>query len=99
MDRAQWRAELRDRRVAWRTPRIDTLQRPALSMARRIGLLTLRAYIVFAIVIMVIKLVQVTVPHSALAAVIYGTHPCQSGQNFPLDGARPLARGTRTKSP
>jgi NRAMP (natural resistance-associated macrophage protein)-like metal ion transporter len=63
MDRAQWRQELRERRVAWRTPRIDTLQRPALSMARRIGLLTLRAYIVFAIVIMVIKLVQVTTAH------------------------------------
>ena len=63
MDRAQWRRELRERRVAWRTPRIDTLQRPALSMARRIGLLTLRAYIVFAIVIMVIKLVQVTTAH------------------------------------
>ena len=63
MDRTQWRPELRERRVAWRTPRIDTLQRPALSMARRIGLLTLRAYIIFAIVIMVIKLVQVTTAH------------------------------------
>jgi hypothetical protein len=63
MDRAQWRQELRERRVAWRTPRIDTLQRPALSMARRIGLLALRGYIVFAVVIMVIKLVQVTTAH------------------------------------
>jgi hypothetical protein len=63
MDRAQWRQELRERRAAWRTPRIDTLQRPALSMARRIGLLTLRGYIIFAIVIMVIKLVQVTTAH------------------------------------
>ena len=44
-------------------PRIDTLQRPALSMARRIGLLSLRGYILFAIVIMVIKLVQVTTAH------------------------------------
>jgi NRAMP (natural resistance-associated macrophage protein)-like metal ion transporter len=63
MSRAQWRAELRERRVAWRTPRIDTLERPALSMARRIGLLTLRAYLIFAIVIMVIKLIQVTTAH------------------------------------
>jgi hypothetical protein len=62
-DRARWRHELRDRRVAWRTPSIDTLQRPALSMARRIGLLALRGYIVFAVVIMVIKLVQVTTAH------------------------------------
>jgi hypothetical protein len=64
MSRAQWRAELRVRRVAWRTPGIDTLQRPALNMARRIGLLTLRAYIIFAVVIMVIKLIQVTTAHN-----------------------------------
>ncbi len=63
MDRAQWHQELRERRVAWRTPSIDTLQRPGLSTARRIGLLTLRAYIVFAVVIMAIKLIQVTAPH------------------------------------
>jgi len=34
-----------------------------MSMARRIGLLSLRGYIIFAIVIMVIKLVQVTTAH------------------------------------
>jgi Mn2+/Fe2+ NRAMP family transporter len=58
MDRGQWREELRERRVAWRTPPIHTLQRPALSISRKIGLLALRGYIVFAIVIMVIKLIQ-----------------------------------------
>jgi Mn2+/Fe2+ NRAMP family transporter len=58
MDRAEWRAILRERRLAWRTPRIDTLERPAISAARWVGLLVLRAYIVFAIVIVVIKLVQ-----------------------------------------
>jgi Mn2+/Fe2+ NRAMP family transporter len=63
MDRARWREVLRERRVAWRTPPIDTLQRPVLSMSRKIGLLTLRGYIVFAIVIMVIKLIQVTTAH------------------------------------
>jgi Mn2+/Fe2+ NRAMP family transporter len=60
MTRAEWKEVLRDRRVAWRTPAIDTLQRPVLSMSRRIGLLALRGYIIFAIVIMVIKLIQVT---------------------------------------
>lgn len=44
--------------MSWRTPRIGTLQRPSLGAARWIGLLTLRAYIAFAIVIVVIKLVQ-----------------------------------------
>ncbi len=63
MTRAEWKEILRDRRVAWRTPAIDTLQRPVLSMSRRIGLLALRGYIVFAIVIMVIKLIQVTATH------------------------------------
>ncbi len=48
------------RRIAWRTPRLETLERPALSAARRIGLLTLRGYMAFAIVIIAVKLVQVT---------------------------------------
>jgi Mn2+/Fe2+ NRAMP family transporter len=63
MDRRQWRAELRERRVAWRTPPIHTLQRPVLSVARKIGLLALRGYIVFAIIIMVVKLIQYTTAH------------------------------------
>ena len=63
MDRATWKETLRDRRTAWRTPPIGTLQRPAMSMARKIGLLSLRAYIIFAVVIMVIKLVQYTTAH------------------------------------
>lgn len=63
MTRAEWKEVLRDRRDAWRTPAIDTLQRPVLSMSRRIGLLALRGYILFAIVIMVIKLIQVTTAH------------------------------------
>jgi Mn2+/Fe2+ NRAMP family transporter len=63
MDRGQWREKLRERRVAWRTPPIHTLQRPALSMSRKIGLLALRGYIVFAIIIMVIKLIQYTTAH------------------------------------
>jgi NRAMP (natural resistance-associated macrophage protein)-like metal ion transporter len=63
MSRAEWRETLRDRRNAWRTPRLDTIERPALTAARTIGLLTLRGYIVFAIVIMAIKLAQVTSAH------------------------------------
>jgi Mn2+/Fe2+ NRAMP family transporter len=63
MDHATWKETLRERRSAWRTPRIETLQRPALSMARKIGLLSLRGYIVFAVVIMVVKLIQFTTAH------------------------------------
>jgi len=60
MDRATWKETLRARRTVWRTPRIETLERPTLSMARRVGLLSLRGYMLFAIVIMVIKLIQFT---------------------------------------
>ena len=60
MSRYEWREILRTRRAEWRTPRLETLQRPVFSISRKIGLLTLRGYIVFAIVIMAIKLVQVT---------------------------------------
>jgi Mn2+/Fe2+ NRAMP family transporter len=58
--RAEWAEVLRERRAAWRTPRLDTLPRPPRSMARTIGLLTLRGYMLVAIVIMASKLVQVT---------------------------------------
>jgi hypothetical protein len=46
-----------------RTPPLDTLERPALSLPRRIGLLTIGGYILFAIVVVVIKLVQVATAH------------------------------------
>jgi len=58
MDRAEWRAVLRERRMSWRTPGTGTLERPSLGAARWIGLLTLRAYIASAIFIVVIKLAQ-----------------------------------------
>ncbi len=60
MSRREWRGVLLARRAAWRAPRIDTLRRPALSVPRTIGLLTLRCYIVFAIAVMAIKLFLVT---------------------------------------
>jgi hypothetical protein len=60
MSRAEWRGVLRERRTAWRTPPLEMLPRPAVSAARTIGLLTLRGYMAFAIVIMAIKLVQLT---------------------------------------
>lgn len=58
-DRAGKRAALREQRAAWRTPPLDTLPRPELST----GLLVLRGYIVFAAVIMVLKLIQVASGH------------------------------------
>ena len=57
--RAERRAALREERARWRTPPIGELPRPPLTPARRVGLLTLRGYIVFAVVIMVLKLIQI----------------------------------------
>lgn len=45
-------------RAAWRTPPLDTLPRPVLSPLRRAGLLTLRAYVLFAVVLLGIKVVS-----------------------------------------
>ncbi|HXL88405.1 MAG TPA: hypothetical protein VN969_05380 [Streptosporangiaceae bacterium] len=56
-------------------------------MARRIGLLTLRAYIIFAIVIMVIKLIQVTTRTTERTA------PAADGHNRQPD-ASPLRTST-----
>ena len=59
----RWRAVLRDRRIVWRAPRTETPQRPSLTIARTIGLLILRGYFIFAIVIVALKLVQVATAH------------------------------------
>jgi Mn2+/Fe2+ NRAMP family transporter len=59
VSRAEWREIVRERRAAWRTPRLESLPRPALGAARAIGLLTLRGYVLVAIVVMAVKLVQV----------------------------------------
>ena len=53
----------RDRRIVWRAARTETPQRPSLTIARMIGLLILRGYFIFAIVIVALKLVQVATAH------------------------------------
>ena len=48
-------------RENWRMPPLDTLPRPSTSTARRIGMSALRGYLLVAVVLVVIKLVQVAV--------------------------------------
>ncbi|MFC5720613.1 NRAMP family divalent metal transporter [Streptomyces gamaensis] len=56
------RRALRDAdRELWRTPALDGLERPRLSPLRRAGLLTLRCYLVLAIGLVVVKVVQLAV--------------------------------------
>jgi Mn2+/Fe2+ NRAMP family transporter len=54
--RAHVQAALARDRAAWRTPPLGTLPRPVLSPLRRAGLLTLRVYILFAVVLLVVKI-------------------------------------------
>lgn len=45
-------------RDTWRMPPLHTLSRPVLSTQRKVGLITLRAYLVVAVGLVVVKLVQ-----------------------------------------
>jgi hypothetical protein len=44
--------------MSWRTPALHTLERPVLSPLRRAGLLTLRGYLLVAVALVVVKVVQ-----------------------------------------
>ncbi len=53
------RRALRQRDLAdWSTPNVAALERPTMSPTRRAGLLTLRTYLVVAVVLVVVKIVQ-----------------------------------------
>ncbi len=55
---AERRAVRRQDRMNWQTPALAGLTRPAMSPARRAGLFTLRAYLVVAVALVVVKVVQ-----------------------------------------
>jgi hypothetical protein len=58
LTRAERRAITDQDRASWRTPALHTLQRPALSPLRKAGLLTLRGYLLVAVALAVVKIVQ-----------------------------------------
>ncbi|WP_142278323.1 NRAMP family divalent metal transporter [Mycobacterium europaeum] len=68
LTRAERRAIRRQDRMEWQTPGLDGLARPAMSPIRRAGLFTLRAYLVLAVALVVVKIVQAGVvgPASSL---------------------------------
>ncbi|WP_163506599.1 NRAMP family divalent metal transporter [Fodinicola acaciae] len=45
-------------KMSWRTPALDTLPRPVFSPLRRAGMLTLRIYLALAIVLVILRIVQ-----------------------------------------
>ena len=59
LTRAERRAVRRQDRANWQTPNLAALARPTMSPIRRAGLLTLRGYLVVAVVFVVIKVVEV----------------------------------------
>jgi Mn2+/Fe2+ NRAMP family transporter len=59
LTRAERRAVRQQDRANWQTPNLAILDRPTLSPIRRAGLLTLRGYLVLAVVFVVVKVVQV----------------------------------------
>jgi hypothetical protein len=61
LTRAERRVLRQQDRLNWETPHLGLLARPAISPIRRAGLLTLRGYLVVAVVFVVIKIVQVGV--------------------------------------
>ncbi|HEX4587830.1 MAG TPA: NRAMP family divalent metal transporter [Mycobacterium sp.] len=58
LTRAERRALIDQDRAGWRTPALHTLQRPAMSPLRRAGLITLRGYLLVAVALVVVKIVQ-----------------------------------------
>ncbi|HZE17117.1 MAG TPA: manganese transporter, partial [Mycobacterium sp.] len=58
LTRAERKALRQKTRASWTTPALATLERPVMSPVRRAGLLTLRAYLVLAGVLVVVKVVE-----------------------------------------
>jgi NRAMP (natural resistance-associated macrophage protein)-like metal ion transporter len=48
-------------RATWRMPSLALLERPVMSRQRKIGMLTLRGYLLFAFVLVIVKVVEVAV--------------------------------------
>ena len=58
LSRGKSKAQLIQLRAAWRTPPLDTLDKPVLSPLRKAGLVTLRAYVLLTVVLLIIKMIS-----------------------------------------
>jgi Mn2+/Fe2+ NRAMP family transporter len=50
-------------RLTWRMPALSELPRPAWSAGRRIGMITLRAYLLVAVTLVIVKIIQLAIAH------------------------------------
>jgi Mn2+/Fe2+ NRAMP family transporter len=53
----------RDRRNGWTMPPLELLERPVWSRTRKIGMLTLRGYLVIAVLMLIVKAIEVSLGH------------------------------------
>ncbi|MDH6108436.1 hypothetical protein P3T36_003920 [Kitasatospora sp. MAP12-15] len=58
LTRAERKDLLEADRMAWRTPALETLPKPQFSPLRKAGLLTLRGYLLIAVILVIVKVVQ-----------------------------------------
>ncbi|MEV7027635.1 divalent metal cation transporter [Kitasatospora sp. NPDC093558] len=58
LSRTERKAALEHDRTLWRTPALDTLPRPQFSALRKADLLTLRGYLLLAVILVIVKTVQ-----------------------------------------
>jgi Mn2+/Fe2+ NRAMP family transporter len=56
-------ADAKVHKMAWRMPPLDTLTAPAITGARRLGLLGLRGYLAIAMVMVIVKIVETAMGH------------------------------------
>lgn len=85
------RTALRDQdRLAWRTPALATLTRPQLSPLRRAGLITLRAYLLIAAALIILKIAQ-------LALGIGGGGPGSDSDNALASTSHPMSIAMSTR--
>jgi hypothetical protein len=50
-------------RLTWRMPPLSELGKPAWSAGRKIGMITLRAYLVIAVSLVIVKVIQLSLGH------------------------------------
>jgi hypothetical protein len=50
-------------RLTWRMPPLESLPKPAWSPGRKLGMLTLRLYLVIAVSLVIVKIVQLSLAH------------------------------------
>jgi hypothetical protein len=59
----EWAALARTEKETWRMPLLEELIKPTWSTTRTIGMLVLRLYLVLAVLLMIVKVIQLALGH------------------------------------